>query len=1530
MRLLTLLALLLPLAGRGQVVISQVYGGGGNTGATIKQDFIELFNRGTTPVDLSSYTLQYTSAAGTFSVAANTSFTQLSGIIQPGKYLLVQEAAGTGGTTNLMPDITGFIPLSGTAGKVALANNSTAVTATAGPNSTFSSNVVDFVGYNTTATSYEGANPVAALTNTTAAIRAGNGCTDGNNNGADFATGAPTPRNSATAAAPCSATATPAEINVKQGTTTYLTASTYSGFATTTIGSTDVKAFTIENLGGTILNIASIVATGDFSVTGTVPTTVAANGMATFNVTFTPSAAGTRTGTVTIASDDSDEASYVVNLSGEGQASVPNPEINVQVAGTDYLTASAYAFGSTQVGTPVTATFTVQNLSTTDALSVTAQGVTGSTGAGFSLSGTATPYVVAANSSATFTVTFSPTSTGAKTGVITIASNDQNEASYVINLTGTATAAPPTLTAATASSLLLGIPSVVVFTGTNFTSASVINYSGGTVSGFTFSSASSIRATLTPTATGAGTVSVTTATGTTATLPMAATTPPTADLFEPFESVFQSSYTTMPTALALSSGSVTILQALLGNDDPRNNSQSARIRGGGYVEFARTAGVGTVGFLAAPFNATDAAAFTLSYSIDGGTTFVPVAGTPTPAAFTGTSLTAYSYTLNQVGNVLVRIGTTNTNTGNNPRVNIDDVQLSNYTAPVACAAPSTPTFGNIQQTSAEVTVAPGPNGTGPFTVTATPTAGGPAITATGASPVSLTGLAAGTSYSVTATSNCNTGFSSPSQPSAAATLTTAGATPAPTLAVTQGSTSYPSNGTAYGFGNQTVGSTSAPVAFTLTNSGPDALTISGISATGDYAVSGTVPTTVAANGGTATVSVTFAPTATGTRTGTLVINSNATNAATYTVNLTGNGQAAPLADLVVSNTQAISGSYNNVTVTATGRATLSGTLTVAGTLLVQTGGVLTQNCQALNGAGNFTLQAGAGLVICDPAGITTTGATGAIQVTGTRSYSPGAAYVYNGTAAQVTGSGLPAQVGGLGVANAAGVTLSQAVAVSQQVTLQVGNLNTNGQGLTLLSSAAGTAFVVNSPTSVVNGTATVQRYIDNTNPVGYRHYAAPVSNTTLADVATAGFAPTFNTAYNTSPTPGTVTPFPTVFGYNQSRIATVNSTYGAFDKGWFSPVAADPMLPNRGYTVNAPNTALVDFVGTLNNGLQPSGPLARGTDAQAGWQFLGNPYPAPLDWSTVADAQRPGMDAAMYVFQSSGQYGGSYRSFANGVGGSPLIPMASGYFARVTTPGTAGAVNLTNDNRVTTAAAVPAFGRGTADVRPQLHLQLRGTAGLDEAYVYFEAGATAGLDPRYDAVKLANPSGLNLASVTGSEQLAINGLPTLGATALVVPLAVAVPQAGSYSFDAADVANLVGTTVTLVDALTGTRTVLATGSTYAFAVAGTSAAGRFSLEFRASGVLATQAAKALAAQTQLFPNPASTTFRVAMPLLRHKAAVAATLTNALGQTVLTRSLSAPAGQAIAADFDVRGLARGVYTLRLTMDGEQVVRKVVVE
>jgi predicted extracellular nuclease len=172
------------------VVVSQVYGGGGNSGATYKNDFIELYNRGSAPVSLNGWSVQYAAATGTTWAVTNLSNFSL----QVGQHYLVQEAQGAGGTLNLPPpDATGTIAMAAGAGKVALVNSTTALSGacpTGGP-------IVDFVGYGSTANCAETA-PVGTLSNTTAALRKADGATDTDNNAADFDVGAPNPRNSGT------------------------------------------------------------------------------------------------------------------------------------------------------------------------------------------------------------------------------------------------------------------------------------------------------------------------------------------------------------------------------------------------------------------------------------------------------------------------------------------------------------------------------------------------------------------------------------------------------------------------------------------------------------------------------------------------------------------------------------------------------------------------------------------------------------------------------------------------------------------------------------------------------------------------------------------------------------------------------------------------------------------------------------------------------------------------------------------------------------------------------------------------------------------------------------------------------------------------------------------------------------------------------------------------------------------------------------------------------------------------------------
>jgi len=182
------------------MVVSQVYAGGGNTGATYTNDFVELFNRGSTSVDLGTWSIQYASASGT-----TWQVTPLSGSVQPGRYYLVQLASAAAiGAPLPTPDATGTTNLAASGGKVVLVRSAAAVSCGASAGSCSADPLVaDLIGYGS-ASDYEGSGPASGLSNTTAALRAGGGCTDTDVNSSDFAGAIPTPRNSATAAAPCS------------------------------------------------------------------------------------------------------------------------------------------------------------------------------------------------------------------------------------------------------------------------------------------------------------------------------------------------------------------------------------------------------------------------------------------------------------------------------------------------------------------------------------------------------------------------------------------------------------------------------------------------------------------------------------------------------------------------------------------------------------------------------------------------------------------------------------------------------------------------------------------------------------------------------------------------------------------------------------------------------------------------------------------------------------------------------------------------------------------------------------------------------------------------------------------------------------------------------------------------------------------------------------------------------------------------------------------------------------------------------
>lgn len=247
-----------------QIVINEIYGGGGGSNSAIlyKYDFVELKNIGTTTVTLTGAYLQYASAAGTFNGGSNTHV--LPNItLAPGQTYLVQEGqnAGSVGADLPNPDTTGSINISATAGKLALTTDDVAPTAATG------TNIIDFVGFGSTASYYEGSGAAAAPSNSTSTARISG---DTNNNSVDFTVGTPTPQNST------SGTLAVSDIS-----------KTKSNFVKNTfvknneiIFGTDVKDVKVYTLTGQLVKTSSVkaneklniaeLAEGNYIVTGTV------------------------------------------------------------------------------------------------------------------------------------------------------------------------------------------------------------------------------------------------------------------------------------------------------------------------------------------------------------------------------------------------------------------------------------------------------------------------------------------------------------------------------------------------------------------------------------------------------------------------------------------------------------------------------------------------------------------------------------------------------------------------------------------------------------------------------------------------------------------------------------------------------------------------------------------------------------------------------------------------------------------------------------------------------------------------------------------------------------------------------------------------------------------------------------------------------------------------------------------------------------------------------------------------------------
>ncbi len=626
-------------------------------------------------------------------------------------------------------------------------------------------------------------------------------------------------------------------------------------FGQVRVGQSQAQSATLTNPGGTSVTVSQAsVSNAAFTLSGlTLPMTLAAGANASFTVTFAPKSAGAVNGTVSL----NGSASLTMNdVQGQSDPESTPTSISVALSGNGTtpgqiaIAPASLSFGNVTVGSSQSQTATVTNSGGTSASISQAS----ASGAGLSLSGLTLPLTLGPGQSAAFQVTFAPTSAGGVTGSVTLASTSTNS-NLMIAVTGTAVS-PGSLTANPASisfgSVQVGStqnqPTTVTNTGGTSVTVSQANTTG---SGFSLSGVN-FPFTLSPGQSAALTVT-----------------------FAPQAS----GNVTGNIALASSAGTVNIPLA-----------------GGGLAATSLGASPGSVTFGNVQVGNSQAKTITLtngsnssvtiSQALASGTAFsLSGIGVPlTLSAGQSTTITAtFAPTTNGIANGNIAI----TSTASNPSLNIG-LSGTGVTPGSLTVNPSSINFGSVQvgspQSHSEVLTN---SGGSPLNISQA------ALTGAG---FTMSGLSVPTTLNAGQSLTFNVVFTPTTSGSATGTLslTADGTVTALAVSLTGTGTSPGQLAVAPGtfsFGDVTVGA-SLNKTGTLTASGSSVTVSSAGSSNAEFRVTGlSLPATLAA-GQSATFTVTFAPQASGTSSGSLSFTSNATNVP-LAASLTGNGTAAP-------------------------------------------------------------------------------------------------------------------------------------------------------------------------------------------------------------------------------------------------------------------------------------------------------------------------------------------------------------------------------------------------------------------------------------------------------------------------------------------------------------------------------------------------------------------------------------------------------------------------------------------------------------
>ncbi|GAA3925336.1 hypothetical protein GCM10022406_09190 [Hymenobacter algoricola] len=490
------------------------------------------------------------------------------------------------------------------------------------------------------------------------------------------------------------------------GTVVTITGTDFSGATAVVFSATAATTFTVNSNTQITATVPAGATTGAISVT-----TPAGTGSSTTNFTvtttppptpptitsFTPASGPvgtsvTITGTnftgVTAVSFGGIAAAFTVVNATTITTTVPATAATGTIAVTnpDGTATSATSFTVTvPVPAPTIASFTPTSGPVGTVVTITGTNFTGATTVSFG-GVAATTFTV---NSATEIVATVPT--GAVTGAVAV-TTPGGTATSATSFTVTVPVATPTITALAPAIRVQGSAGFnLTVTGTGFATGATVTLNGTALT-TTFVSATVLTAAVPTSAlTTAGTyaVTVTNAGGTPSAAVSFTVSPATAGLFEDFEQGSKSGYASA--TVALQSGDWTLADALIGTGtaDRFNGTRSVRVRGGGSVtmNFDKPNGAGTITLNAALYGTDASVSLKLEISTDGGATYADITGT---APTLTTTLAPYSFTANRAGNIRIRVSSTNTVAASNPRFSLDDISITDFTAPATPVITVTP------------------------------------------------------------------------------------------------------------------------------------------------------------------------------------------------------------------------------------------------------------------------------------------------------------------------------------------------------------------------------------------------------------------------------------------------------------------------------------------------------------------------------------------------------------------------------------------------------------------------------------------------------------------------------------------------------------------------------------------------------------------------------------------------------------------------------------------------------------------------